>query len=77
MKNSTRYEIVKYLETEHNNSFVFAGTIARKIHEMTGTKESQVERRLREMTNDGVLEKIYSSVNGKGRFVCYKQKCYD
>lgn len=64
MKNTCNFEIIKYLETQ--NGFQFGGKIARAVHDTTGVKESVVERRMREMWEDEILEKTYEQVNGKG-----------
>lgn len=64
--------ILWYLE---HKDFLFAGTIARRIHEITGAKESVIERRLRELHEDEKLERQYVQVDGKGPHVVqYKMK---
>jgi DNA-binding Lrp family transcriptional regulator len=56
-----------------NGGWLPAGQIARAIHEVSGGKESQIERRCRELCNSGVLEKRYNQVDGKGpHFVEYR-----
>ncbi len=64
MKPTINYEILKHLDTQ--KSFVFAGLIARTIHDLTGAKESVVERRLRELYASGRLERTYERVGGVG-----------
>ena len=63
---STKQLIIKYLEAEYGNKFCWGGVLARAIHDQTGTKESVVERRARELVKSGVLEAIYEQPEGKG-----------
>jgi len=53
----TKIEIIKYLKAEYGDKFCFGGKLARAIHELTGTKESVVEKRARELVESGLLEK--------------------
>ena len=70
---SCRQETTKYLEA--NEGFQWAGSISRAVHELTGQKESIVERRLREYENEGLLIKTYEQVNGQGpKCVLYRLK---
>lgn len=62
-KEKIKYSIVKYLE---DKGFIFGGVIARAIHDLTGAKEGIVERRMRELAEEGVLERTYEQVEGKG-----------
>ncbi len=71
MKETIKHDIIKYLEG--HGHFVYGGSIARNIHELRGCKESVVERRCRELAEEGVLEKAYEQVDGKGpRVVMYR-----
>ena len=70
---SCRAETIKYLEA--NEGFQWAGSISRAVHELTGQKESIIERRLREYENEGLLIKTYEQVNGQGpKCVLYRLK---
>ena len=64
--NSIKTIIIKFLEAEYGNKFCWGGVLARAIHDQTGTKESVVERRARELVKSGVLESVYDQVEGKG-----------
>ena len=44
----------------------WGGTICRAVHDILGTKEAVVERRLREMFNEGLLDRCYKQVEGVG-----------
>ena len=61
---------------EREGKFFYGGQIARRVADILNLKESNVERRLREMTDEGKLEAIYvSNPKGKGsRVVMYKIK---
>jgi len=74
MKHDTiKYEIIKYLDTQ--KYFVFGGAVGRAIHDLTGAKESIVERRCRELVKEGRLERELRQVGGFGpKCVCYKIK---
>ncbi len=63
MRDTIKTEILAYLTREGPS---WGGTVCRDIHNLTGTKESVVERRCRELVNEGRLEKCYAKVNGKG-----------
>lgn len=64
--------IIKYLEENYGDKWCFGGALARAIHDITGTKESVVERRARELVQSGVLEKQLVQVDGEGpRVVMY------
>ncbi len=63
IKNTIRQAIV--LQTE-NKGWEYAGIIAREIGMMLSKKESNIERRLREMAEDGILERRLVKVDGKG-----------
>ena len=54
------------MEAEYGNKFCWGGVLARAIHDQTGTKESVVERRARELVKSGVLEAVYDQIDGKG-----------
>lgn len=58
--------IIKHLEDNYGNSFCWGGVLARAIHDQTGTKESVVERRARELVKSGILEAVYDQIDGKG-----------
>ncbi len=78
MKTTIPHSIIKWLEEKTptpvlGNTYVFGGVLARAIHDLTGAKEDVICRRLREMANEGVLEKTYEQVGGKGpRVVMYR-----
>ena len=61
---STKALIIKELEA--NGDWIFSGKLARIIHEITGTKESVVERKARELRKAGVLEVVYEQVEDQG-----------
>lgn len=60
------YIIQKY---EEIGDWEFSGKVARQIAYELGKKESNLERRMRELENEGYLEKDYQQINGKGRKV--------
>ena len=62
----TKTEIIKHLEENYGKSWIYGGKLAREIRELTGTKESVVERRCRELVNDGILEKQLVQIDGVG-----------
>lgn len=64
--NSIKSLIIQFLEANYGNKFCWGGVLARAIHDQTGTKESVVERRARELVKSGVLEAVYDQVEGKG-----------
>lgn len=66
-KESIKYEIVK--ELEQHNDYVFGGTLARELGYRLKHKESVIERRARELVNEGVIEKTFTQVDGKGPHV--------
>src|SRR3990167_9852265 len=69
----TKIDIIKHLEDNYGKDWVFGGRLAREVHELTGTKESVVERRCRELENAGILEKQLVQVEGQGaRVVQYR-----
>lgn len=73
MKQTIPQAVEEYLSDKKD--FVFGGQIARAVGWKLGKKESNVERRLREMQNEGVLENRMVQVNGKGnKVVVYKLK---
>ena len=68
---STKILIIKELEA--NGNWIFSGKLARIIHEITGTKESVVERRARELVRAGVIERELVQIEGTGpRVVRYR-----
>lgn len=72
--NMTISECVK--QELKGKDFIFAGSISRHIAGKLGHKESTIDRELRYMQNDGLLEAIYvDNPSGKGRkVVCYRLK---
>ena len=69
----TKIDIIKHLEDNYGKDWIFGGRLAREIHELTGTKESVVERRCRELENAGILEKQLVQIEGQGaRVVQYR-----
>src|SRR3990167_7362385 len=74
-KSTTKKEIIIYLEQFHGKSFCYGGKLARDVHGITGTKESVVERRCRELVFAGILEKQLVQIDGQGpRVVQYRVK---
>src|SRR3990167_925757 len=74
-KSTTKQEIIIYLEQFHGKSFCYGGKLARDVHGITGTKESVVERRCRELVFAGILEKQLVQIDGVGaRVVRYRLK---
>ena len=64
--------ILENLSYEH---YVWGGKVARTVHEITGAKESVVERRCRELVEEGKIEVEYEQVEGKGpHCVMYRRK---
>ena len=61
---STKALVIKKLE--ESGDWIFSGKLARIIHELTGTKESVVERRARELVRAGVIERELVQVEGTG-----------
>ena len=71
-----------------DGEFMFGGLLARRVHEMTGSKEGNIERICRGMAEeerelkDGTIEKLdpaleraYQQIGGKGRaYVMYRIK---
>ena len=72
-KNQNDLHIIKYLEENYGNKWCWAGVLARAIHDLTGTKESVVERKARYLVREGILEKELAQVEGKGP-MCVKYK---
>ena len=62
----TKTEIIKHLEANYGKSWIYGGKLAREVRELTGTKESVVERRCRELVNEGILEKQLVQIDGVG-----------
>lgn len=56
-----------------DDTYIWAGPLARAIHEATGAKESIIERRCRELEEDGFIEKVKEQVDGKGPW-CVKYR---
>lgn len=55
--------ILEYLSYDQ---YAWGGKLARDICQRTGHKESVVERRVRELVNEGLVENDYQQVDGKG-----------
>ena len=69
----TKIDIIKYLEENYGDVWTYGGKLAREVRELTGTKESVVERRCRELVNENVLEKKLVQIDGVGpRVVMYR-----
>ena len=69
----TKSDIIKHLEANYGKSWIYGGKLAREVRELTGTKESVVERRCRELVNEGILEKQLVQIDGVGaRVVQYR-----
>ena len=65
-KNTIKISVIKYLEENHRG-WVWAGVISRAVHELTGHKESVIERHgLRKLREEGVLEVEYAQIDGAG-----------
>lgn len=62
-KESLNHHIIKFLETR---GWYYGGTLARAIHDLTMAKEGIIERRCRELSEEGILERSYEQVGGKG-----------
>ena len=77
----TKLQIIKHLEENYGKSWIYGGKLAREVRELTGTKESVVERRCRELVNENVLEKQLIQIDGVGpkvvmyRVVDVKEEC--
>ena|SRR3990167_8175535 len=66
-KNTIKISVIKYLEANHGNSWVWGGQISRAVHEETGHKESVIERHgLRKLREAGILGVDYAQVDGSG-----------
>lgn len=67
-----RESIIKFLE--ENDGLQFGGHIARNVASLHECKESNVERRIRELEDDGKLErKLLDNPNGRGnKVVAYR-----
>lgn len=63
MTETIKQHVLDYLSKEGAS---WGGVVCRAVHDITGTKESVVERRCRELVNEGRLEKCYARVNGRG-----------
>lgn len=69
----TKVDIIKYLEENYGDVWTYGGKLAREVRELTGTKESVVERRCRELVNENVLEKKLVQIDGVGpKVVMYR-----
>jgi len=53
-----------------NGDWLPSGQVARSIHEVSGGKESQIERRCRDLCKSGILEKRLKQVDNKGVWFC-------
>lgn len=68
---TTKQLIIQKLEED--GGWVWAGKLAREIHEITLQKESVIERRCRELVELNFIEKELAQVGGEGpRCVRYK-----
>lgn len=63
---TTKDHILQFLIT---NGPEWGGVVCRAVHDITGTKESVVERRCRELVNESKIQVCYKQVNDKGPFV--------
>lgn len=66
MKKTIPTAIIEYLE---RNGATLGGVLARRIGAELDKKESNVERRCRELVNDGKLKAEYVKIGGKGNEV--------
>lgn len=67
---TVKYSIVKELE---GKDYQFAGRIARVVADLHRKKESNVERRMRELENEGVIErKLIPNPGGGNDVVAYR-----
>lgn len=57
-----RNHIIQYLSKGPD----WGGTICRAVHDLTKSKEAVIERRLREMAEEGLLDKCYRQVGNTG-----------
>lgn len=57
-------QIIRYIEEQ--GGWVWGGTLCRAIHDLSGHKESVIERRARELVEYGFLDKELVQVDGKG-----------
>lgn len=60
-------KIENYLQEKRG--WVFGGLIEDMIRQTEGAKASNASRRLRELTNQGILEVQYVQINGIGQHV--------
>ena len=71
MKDTIKSDIVHYLEEQ--GGWIFGGVLGRTLRELTGHKESIIERRARELVNEGKILNSYEQIEGKGpRCVKYR-----
>ena len=72
-KDTIKSDIVHYLEEQ--GGWVFGGVLGRTLRELTGHKESIIERRARELVNEGKILNAYEQIEGRGpRCVKYRIK---
>lgn len=63
---TTKDTILRFLKDTYGHEGEWAGVISRRVHEITGTKESIVERRMRELVNEGKLDVCYKKISEMG-----------
>lgn len=68
-----KQQIIHYLEENYGDRWEFSGKLARELHNLLLTKESVIERRMRELNVSGVLDKQLVSVEGvRNKVVKYR-----
>ena len=68
-----RESIIKFLE--ENDGLQFGGHIARNVAMLHECKESNVERRIRELENEGKIERqLVENPSGGNKVVAYRLK---
>lgn len=58
--------ILSYMSTTYGAKGEWAGKLCREIHEITKSKEAIIERRMRELAEDKLLDKCHAQINDKG-----------
>lgn len=74
MEKSVKQLLKGYLSSM-SGRYVAGGVLEDYVRSVAGNKASCASRRLRELENEGVIEKKYEKIDGKGTsFVCYRIK---
>lgn len=72
MKTTIRFSVVKELD---GKGYVFGGKLARIVADLHCCKESNVERRCRELENEEIIErKLVDNPSGGNQVVAYRIK---